>query len=44
MQEQYEHSSAFLTEQFCDSKEPKKIVIFYTRHRGKQNKAKHKSK
>lgn len=34
---------SFLTVQFYDSKESKKISIFYMRHRGKQNKGTHKS-
>lgn len=39
MQEQYEHSSVFLTVQFYDSKESKMTTIFYMRHRKtKQNK------
>lgn len=44
MQEQYKHSSVFLTVPFYDSKESKKMAVFYKRHRGKQNKDKHKSK
>lgn len=35
--------SVFLAVQFYDSKESQRISIFYMRHRGKQNKGKHKS-